>query len=70
MSMQIIQIISVEGYAGYVQAPLEHHLLQVSAVQWISQVSADTRQNSLGLEVTPFERFGGVYEIVTSKFSA
>src|SRR5438132_12168144 len=51
------------------QAPLEHHLLQISVAQWIPQVPADTQQNNLGLEVTPFERLGGIHECRSSQFS-
>ncbi len=33
------------------------------------QVPAHTEQHDLGLEVTPFERGGGVHEIGSSQFS-
>ena len=52
-----------------VQAPLEHHLLQVSVAERIPEVPADTEQNDLGLEVAPFERGGDVHEIGSSQFS-
>jgi hypothetical protein len=51
------------------QSPLKHHLLQVSIAERIPEVPADTEQNDLGLEVTPFERFGGIHEIGSSQFS-
>src|SRR5258707_9723746 len=51
-----------------VQAPLEHHLFQISVAERIPEVPADTEQNDLGLEVAPFER-GGVHEIGSSQFS-
>jgi hypothetical protein len=38
------------------QSPLEHHFLQVSIAERISEVPANTEQNTLWLEVTPFER--------------
>jgi hypothetical protein len=52
-----------------VQAPLEHHLLQVSVAQWIAQVPADTQQNNLSFKMTPFEWGGGMHEIGSSQFS-
>ncbi len=51
------------------QAPLDHHLLQISVAERIPQVPPDTEQNDLGLEVAPFERAGGVNEIGSSRFS-
>jgi hypothetical protein len=35
----------------------------------IPEVLADTQQNNLGLEVTPFERLGGIHEYRSSQFS-
>ena len=52
-----------------VQASLEHHLLQVAVAKRIPQIPADTQQNNLGLEVTPFECDGGMHEIGSSQFS-
>jgi beta-eliminating lyase len=51
------------------QSPLEHHLLQISVAKQIPEVPADTQQNNLGLEVTPFEWGGGMHEIGSSQFS-
>jgi len=45
------------------QSSLEHHLLQVSVAQGIPQVTADTEQNYLSLEVTPFEQATIVHEV-------
>ncbi len=39
-----------------IQAPLEHHLLQVSIAERIAQVPVDTQQNNLSFKMTPFER--------------
>ncbi len=50
------------------QAPLEHHLFQISVAERIPKVPADTEQNNLGLEMTPFECGGGVREIGSSQF--
>ncbi|HEY6406976.1 MAG TPA: hypothetical protein VIY29_05880 [Ktedonobacteraceae bacterium] len=52
-----------------VQTPLEHHLFQVSVAERIPEIPADAEQNNLGLEVTPFERGGGIHEIGSSRFS-
>ena len=46
-----------------IQSSLEHHLLQVSVAQGIPQVTADTEQNYLSLEVTPFEQATIVHEV-------
>jgi hypothetical protein len=51
------------------QSSLAHHLLQISVAERIPQVPADTKQNDLGLEVTPFEWSGGIHEIGSSQFS-
>src|SRR5258706_11731422 len=51
------------------QSPLAHHLLQISVAERIPQVPADTQQNDLGLEVTPFEWSGGIHEFGSSRFS-
>jgi hypothetical protein len=51
------------------QSSLEHHLLQISVAERIPQVPADTEQNNLGLEVTPFERVGRIHESGSSQFS-
>jgi hypothetical protein len=52
-----------------VQSSLAHYLLQVSRVEWITQVQANAEQNHLGLEVTPFEWGGGVHAIGSSHCS-
>lgn len=52
-----------------VQTTLEHHLLQISVAERITKVPANTEQNNLSLEVTPFERGGGIHAIVFSQFS-
>jgi hypothetical protein len=46
-----------------VQTPPEHYLLQISVAKWIPKVPADTEQNNLSLEVTPFERGAIVHEV-------
>src|SRR5258708_20451805 len=51
------------------QSPLAHHLLQISVAERIPEVPADTEQNNLSLEVTPFEWSGGIHEIGSSQFS-
>jgi hypothetical protein len=51
------------------QSSLAHHLLQISIAERIPQVSADTQQNDISLEVTPFERDGCIHEIGSSQFS-
>jgi hypothetical protein len=49
-----------------VQAPLEHHLLKIPVAERIAKILAYAEQNNLRLEVTPFERAGGVHEIGSS----
>src|ERR1700738_3412444 len=51
------------------QSPLAHHLLQIPITERISQIPADTEQNNLGLEVTPFERCEDIHESSSSQFS-
>jgi len=51
------------------QSSLAHHLLQILVTERIPEVPADTQQNNLGLEVTPFERCGGIHESNPSRFS-
>jgi hypothetical protein len=48
----------------------EHHFLQVSVAKWIPEIPPDAEQNDLSLEVTPFERGGGMHEISSSIFSS
>ena len=64
---RITQVANTGGVID-VQSPLAHHLLQVSVAERIPQVPADTQQNNLGLEVTPFERGGGMHEIGSTQF--
>jgi hypothetical protein len=52
-----------------VQSSLAHHLLQISVTERITEVPAYTQQNNLGLEVTSFERLGGMHETGSSQFA-
>jgi hypothetical protein len=61
---------AVDGRVIDVQSRLGHHLLQVSIAERIPQRPAETEQNDIGLEVTPFERGGGIHETGSSRFSA
>src|SRR6266496_4222106 len=52
-----------------VQSSLDYHLLQVSVAERILQIPANTEQNHLGFEVTPFERGAIVHEVGSSPSS-
>jgi hypothetical protein len=40
----------------HLQSALQHHLFEVSVAECITKLPSHTKQNDVGLEMTPFKR--------------